>query len=47
MKKKKKFDSKEIFYENIKSHKNDLPTDFDNVSVNINTNSWFNIKKNN
>ena len=41
------YQNNDIFNEKIIKHKNDLPIQFNQNNININTNSWFNINQNN
>ena len=41
------YQNNDIFNEKIIKHKNDLPIQFNQNDININTNSWFNINQNN
>ena len=41
------YHNNDIFNEKIIKHKNDLPIQFNQNNININTNSWFNINQNN
>jgi len=41
------YHNNDIFNEQIIKHKNDLPIQFNQNNININTNSWFNINQNN